>query len=51
MRDASYLPWATHGKSGYVNGIRDDAPEWAKEAYAKVIKDWEEGVKNGNLIV
>lgn len=35
LDDAIWLDWTTHDEDGFVNGIREDAPEEAKQAYQK----------------
>ena len=39
--------WVTYGEDGFVNGIRSDAPENVKEAYAKYMAEREQEAKNG----
>lgn len=45
--DAIWLDWTTHDEDGFVNGIREDAPEEAKQAFQKHIDEKEELRKIG----
>ena len=39
MRRIPYIEWATHDEHGFIDGIREDAPEWAKKAYEEDLND------------
>ncbi|MCL2712069.1 MAG: hypothetical protein FWD37_02175 [Methanomassiliicoccaceae archaeon] len=45
---APWLEYATYGEDGFVNGIRDDAPQEMKDAYyaekEKRRKNFEKGI-------
>lgn len=36
-----FLPWLTYDEKGWT-GVQDDAPQWAKEEYAKWAKEAQE---------
>lgn len=42
--------WITRDENGYRNGIRDDAPEEMKKAYAEFLKEYEKTDKMGRRI-
>lgn len=41
--------WVTYDDDGFYSGIREDAPNEVKEAYAKYVSDREAAMKAGKL--
>ena len=44
-----WFKYATFDDDGLVNGVRDDAPEEAKQAYADYIAERERDMQNGYI--
>lgn len=42
--------YATYDEDGYVSGVRDDAPQEAKDAYRKYVEEQNEYVARGEMI-
>ena len=45
-----WFDWATHDEDGFVNGIREDAPEDAKQAYQRRLDEQVKPRKTGTKI-
>lgn len=42
-----FWKYTTSDKYGTINGIREDAPQWAKDEYKEWVKHREEQLKQG----
>lgn len=42
-----WFDWATYDDDGFVNGIREDAPEEAKKSYKQYLEEKKELQKRG----
>lgn len=46
-------PWrdyVTYDDNGVIDGLRDDAPDWAKEAYAEYLRQTRQTTESGARI-
>ena len=50
LEDAIWLDWATHDEDGFVNGIREDAPEEVKQAFQRHLDEEAELRKTGTKV-
>ena len=45
-----WYDYATFNEDGFVDGVRDDAPEDVKEAYQEYLKEKERELNSGKLM-
>lgn len=40
-----FMDYMTHGEDGKMNGVREDAPEWAKKQYKEYVERRDRALK------
>lgn len=47
IEEKKFFKYATYDEDGFINGVRDDAPDEIKKEYAEFVKEQEEARING----